>query len=93
MGYLKDLFWGQHRTRIMHITNFKMYISNNAIDRSINTKFLGVIIDSELNWTAHIFYIKNNISKSIGIIVKIRHYLDKCSILLSFTHIKHILSH
>ena len=66
-----------HRTRIKHIRNFKIYICNNAIDRLINTKFLGDIIDSKLNWTAHILYIKNKISKSIGIIYKIRHYLDK----------------
>ena len=32
----------------------------------MNTKFLGVIIDSKLNWAAHILYIKNKISKSIG---------------------------
>ena len=69
-----------HRTRIKHITNFKIYISNNAIDRSINTKFLGVIIDNKFNWAAHILYIKNKISKSIGIIYKIRHFLDKRSL-------------
>ena len=69
-----------HGTKIKHITNFKIYISNNAIYRSINTKFLGVIIDSKLNWATHILYIKNKISKSIGIIYKIRHYLDKRSL-------------
>ena len=68
------------RIRIKHITNFQIYISNNAIDRSINTKFLGVIIDSKLNWATHILYIKNKISKSIGIIYKIKHYLDKRSL-------------
>ena len=66
-----------HRTRVKHNTNFKIHISNNVIDRSMNTKFLGVIIDSKLNWAAHILYIKNNISKSIGIIFKIRNFLDK----------------
>ena len=30
-----------HRTRVKHITNFKIHISNNVIDRSMNTKFLG----------------------------------------------------
>ena len=69
-----------HRTRIKHITNIKIYISNNAIDRSFNTKFLRVIIDSKLNWVAHILYIKNKMYKSIGIIFKIRHYLDKRSL-------------
>ena len=55
-----------HRTRVKHITNFKINISNNVIDRSMNTNVLGVIIDSKLNWAAHILYTKNNISKSIG---------------------------
>ena len=66
-----------HRTRVKHITNFKIHISNNVVDRSMNTKFLGVIIDSKLNWAAHILYTKNKISKSIGIIFKIRNFLDK----------------
>ena len=69
-----------HRARIKHITNFKMYISNNAIDRSVNTKFLGVIIDNKFNWAEHTLYIKNKISKSIVIILKIRSYLDKRSL-------------
>ena len=69
-----------HRTRVKHITNFKINISNNVIDRSMNTKFLWVIIDSKLNWAAHILYIKNKISKSIGIIFKIRNFLDKHSL-------------
>ena len=28
-----------HGTRITHITKFQIYVSNNVIDRSINTKF------------------------------------------------------
>ena len=42
-----------------------------------NTKFLGVIIDSKLNWSDHIRYIKNKISKSIGILTKIKRFLNK----------------
>ena len=69
-----------HRTRVKHITNFKINVSNNVINRLMNTKFLGVIIDSKLNWAAHILYIKNKISKSIGIFFKIRNFLDKHSL-------------
>ena len=47
-----------HRTRIKHNTNIKILINNNIMDHINNTKFLGVIIDSKLNWTAHILYIK-----------------------------------
>ena len=59
-----------HRTRIKHITNFKIYISNNAIDRSINTKFLGVIIDNKLNWAAHILYIKIKFLNQLALFIK-----------------------
>ena len=35
------------------------------------------IIDDQLKWLAHIQYIKNKVSKSIGIIYKVCNYLDK----------------
>ena len=64
-----------HRTRIKHNTNIKILINNNIVDYINNTKFLGVIIDSNLNWAAHILYIKSKISKSIGILLKIRKFI------------------
>ena len=69
-----------HRTTVKLITNFKIDISNNVIGRSMSTKFLGVIIDSKLNWAVHILYIKNKIYISIGIIFKIINFLDKHSL-------------
>ena len=68
-----------HRARIKSKTG-KISIRNNAIDEVKSTKFLGVIIDDKLNWTEHIQYIKNEISKSIGILIKIRPYLDKVTL-------------
>ena len=67
-----------HRTRIKHNTNFKIIINNDipVVDYKNNTKFLGVIIDNKLNWAAHILYIKSKISKSIGILLKIRKFLQ-----------------
>ena len=63
-----------HRTRIKHNTNIKILITNNIVDHINNTKFLGVIIDSKLNWAAHILYIYIKISKSIGILLKIESF-------------------
>ena len=89
--------------------DYNDYISirNNVIDEVKSTKFLGIIIDDKLKWTEHIQYIKNKISKSIGILIKIRPYLDKVTlrnlyftlcthtsyIVLRFgeTHVTHIL--
>ena len=36
------------------------------------TKFLGVIIDNNLNWKLHITYISKKVAKGIGVILKAR---------------------
>ena len=69
-----------HRTRIKQkclINNPRLQIRNQNITSVNNTKFLGVIIDNKLTWLDHITFIKNKISKLIGIIIKIRFFLDK----------------
>ena len=69
-----------HHTRIKEKyinNNPKVQIRNQNLSSVNNTKFLGVIIDKKLNWVDHITFIKNKISKSIGIINKIRKFLDK----------------
>ena len=50
----------------------KISIENRDIERVYKTKFLGVVIDSKLNWRYHIDYISNRISKNSGIIVKVK---------------------
>ena len=45
------------------------------------TKFLGVIINDKLSFSRHVSYIKNKISKDMGIILKARNYLSKKSLL------------
>ena len=52
-----------HRAKIKINTNFKILINNNIIDHTNNTKFLGLIIDNKMNWSAHTHYIKNKILK------------------------------
>ena len=54
----------------------KISIENRDIERVYKTKFLGVVIDSKLNWRYHIDYISNRISKSSGIIVKVKKHLE-----------------
>ena len=66
-----------HRAKIKCKTE-KNIIRNNEIAVVNSTKFLGVIIDDKLKWKEHLQYIEK-ISKSIGIIYKIRPYLDKAT--------------
>jgi hypothetical protein len=53
-------------------------INKENITRVFQTKFLGVIIQSNLRWNAHISSIANKISKTIGVINKAKHALDTC---------------
>ena len=48
----------------------------NTIQRVTKAKFLGVIIDQHLHWKDHISMISHKISKSYGIISRIRNTLD-----------------
>ena len=55
----------------------ELNIDGHRIEQTFTTKFLGVIIDSQLSWTSHINYICGKISKGIGIILKARKVFDK----------------
>ena len=55
-------------------------IENEEISRVYETKFLGVMLDSNLTWKSHIKYIKSKLCKSLGIIGKARRYLHKESL-------------
>lgn len=48
-------------------------------------KYLGVLIDSDLSWKYHIDHICHKVSKSIGVIAKLRHYVPR-RLLLNIYH-------
>ena len=54
-------------------------MNDSIINSASHLKYLGVIIDSKLNWIPHIVhnYVKNKISKGIEIMFKARDYLNK----------------
>ena len=56
--------------------NFKLSINGTNIDRVELTKFLGVHIDENLTWKKHTSEMSSKISKSIGIINKVKSVLS-----------------
>ena len=52
-------------------------MNGSELNRTHHVKYLGIIIDDRLNWIQHLTYVKNKISKGIGIMYKARTYLDK----------------
>ena len=56
-----------------NLINSNLLINGNVIDRVDSTKFLGIILSSNLSWHGHISYISNKISRNIGLINKLKH--------------------
>ena len=53
-----------------------MLINKKAISEESCIKYLGVLIDCHLNWKQHIQHISKKVSRSIGIMYKLRNFLD-----------------
>ena len=54
-----------------------IYIEGHQVHQVSEAKFLGVILDDNLNWSNHIAYIKRKVAKSVGIIIKARKVFNK----------------
>ena len=55
--------------------NYMISINGMNINRVYVTKFLGVHIDSKLNWKEHISVIKTKVAKNVSIMNRVRHCL------------------
>ena len=60
-------------------------MDNTILVKTSSLKYLGVIVDHKLYWIEHISYVRNKVSKGIGIMYKARRFLNKNS-LLSLYH-------
>ena len=60
-----------------------MKINGGSIMRVQSTKFVGVIIDSKLNWAEHTSMVKNEVSKGYGVICKARNLLKKETLIIA----------
>ena len=54
-----------------------IYINNVPINKVSETKFLGVIIDDKLNWSAHIEYLAKKLRSAAAVLCRIRHSIPK----------------
>ena len=58
-------------------TTIKLNINSIPLIEKQNTKYLGVIIDNKLDWKTHIQAVNTKLSKGIGLLSRIRHYVPK----------------
>ena len=52
-----------HRTRIK-TDEISLRLGRGTLKETSQHKYLGMIIDNNLNWSAHISHVKNKVSKS-----------------------------
>ena len=62
------LFTNKRGNNTLHIT-----IQNTELEQKDSCKFLGIIIDKNLNWKSHIEYITYKISKNIALLGHLKH--------------------
>ena len=55
--------------------NSELFIDNNVIAKVNSSKFLRIIVDEKLKWKVHIIAVANKVSKSLGVIYKMKNAL------------------
>ena len=56
--------------------NITIKIDGKKIEPSTHVKYLGLLIDSFLNWNFHIDELSTKLSCAVGMLAKIRHYIN-----------------
>ena len=56
--------------------NVTLIMNKKALDQKDNVKYLGVLIDEHLRWNYHISNISKKISRGVGILGKLRNFMD-----------------
>ena len=57
------------------LADISLVIKNEKLMRVYETKFLGIIIQSNLKWNTHIRLLQNKISKTVGILSRVKNTL------------------
>ena len=66
----------RHPNKVVNY-NLKLKIDGKKLLPSTHVKYLGVLIDSHLSWSYHIDNISAKLSRSVGMLSKIRHYVNE----------------
>ena len=68
-----------YQKTLNYIPNLKIFDHNSqqyiALEHKIYIKYLGILIDSHLTWNNHVDYITLKVSKTVGIISRLRHFV------------------
>ena len=80
----KFMLFNKKKLKTNAIKKFKLNINKVNIEQVDNIKYLGVILDSKLNWHHQILYLCTKLSKVAGVIYKLRNQLPKRTLILIY---------
>ena len=69
--------------------DLKIKINGHRLRPSNFVKYLGVYIDEHLNWRHHIDFVCNKLKRANGALSKLRHYVDKKTLLALYFSLFH----
>ena len=84
LNELKTKFIIFHKRHKKPPCSFSINLNGVDLERVDTIKILGVMINENLDWSAHTHYICNKISKSTAILAKLKHYIPKYVLLTIF---------
>ena len=64
------------KSRMKHPECFVLKMGDTVLEKVNSIKYLGVIFDEKFKWEGHISYISSKISCSVGILSKLRYYVN-----------------
>ena len=72
------------KNRVEICRSFELHMGNHKIERTNDYKYLGIQFDDRLNWKPQIQKLCSKLSSVCGILSKVRHYLDRESLMLIY---------
>ena len=78
------LIQGPHFNKEEVSADFNLIMGQHQIERTVSYKYLGVTIDEKLNWKVHIKELCAKLASVCGVLSKVRHYLDRKSLMLIY---------
>ena len=67
-----------HMTSNIEKERLNVILDDTLLERVKHTKFLGLLIDECLTWKTHIDCVSKTISRNIGIMNKLKHFIPNC---------------
>ena len=67
----------KHKAKTAQLCEFAVTIKDIELEKCQSANYLGTILDENLNWEPHIQVLAKKLSQAVGIIAKMRHYLNQ----------------